>query len=449
MSAFPYGDWRGPPPERAPPLVASAGRARRRAAVGCLTPPLRPTSGYKRRAGAGGTPQSHPSSAAGAVSVGYTGVWATGLAAPAGRRPVTHARPPGEDVGTTMAKGARSKKVPRPEQAEEEVDNRCGTEELVEEERDDIGAADDGKDVGETAEAVAAVQAQQAGPVVKKTKPAKAKKLQAELDNRGVIYLSYIPPKMSALKLRHLLSAYGEVLRIFLAPRGRDSRKARSESGNKTHKGRKYTEGWVEFADKRKAKRVALMLHGNVVGMSRGGGPPTVRTLVGEYLPRNAAAGGKKRSPLHDEIWSMQYLSKFKWSQLSEEIAYRKAIHEQRLQVEKSAATRERDFYLSQVDKAKAIDAMEARRRVRGTEAPSPSSRRGENRPSDTSSPAGAASATVEVSKEGKTAKPGKPAKQPEEHAEVRRTFSQKRKRTDPASRAAPMMSKKLISQIF
>ena len=37
-------------------------------------------------------------------------------------------------------------------------------------------------------------------------------------DKRGVCYLSRIPPKMDPLKLRQILSAYGEIQRIYLAP---------------------------------------------------------------------------------------------------------------------------------------------------------------------------------------------------------------------------------------
>lgn len=37
-------------------------------------------------------------------------------------------------------------------------------------------------------------------------------------DKRGVCYLSHIPPKMDPLKLRQLLSQYGEIQRIYLTP---------------------------------------------------------------------------------------------------------------------------------------------------------------------------------------------------------------------------------------
>jgi len=39
-------------------------------------------------------------------------------------------------------------------------------------------------------------------------------------DKKGVCYLSRIPPRMDPLKLRQLLSPYGEIQRIYLAPEG-------------------------------------------------------------------------------------------------------------------------------------------------------------------------------------------------------------------------------------
>lgn len=42
----------------------------------------------------------------------------------------------------------------------------------------------------------------------------------AKADKRGVCYLSRIPPHMDPLKLRQILSHYGEILRIYLTPEG-------------------------------------------------------------------------------------------------------------------------------------------------------------------------------------------------------------------------------------
>lgn len=39
-------------------------------------------------------------------------------------------------------------------------------------------------------------------------------------EKRGVCYLSRVPPRMDPLKLRQLLSAYGEIGRVYLTPEG-------------------------------------------------------------------------------------------------------------------------------------------------------------------------------------------------------------------------------------
>lgn len=42
----------------------------------------------------------------------------------------------------------------------------------------------------------------------------------AKADQRGICYLSRIPPHMDPVKLRQILSQYGEIQRIYLAPEG-------------------------------------------------------------------------------------------------------------------------------------------------------------------------------------------------------------------------------------
>ena len=56
-----------------------------------------------------------------------------------------------------------------------------------------------------------------------------------------------------------------------------------------------YTEGWVEFKDKRIARSVAEMLNAQPIG-------------------------GKKGSRWRDDVWTMKYLPKFKWNMLTEQI---------------------------------------------------------------------------------------------------------------------------------
>ncbi|KAL4378785.1 hypothetical protein GQ457_02G012110 [Hibiscus cannabinus] len=168
------------------------------------------------------------------------------------------------------------------------------------------------------------------------TKRKKLLKEAAEADNRGVCYLSRVPPHMDHVKLRQLLSQYGEILRIYLAPSGRQPQvKGKRPRPSKVQE-QEFSEGWVEFARKGIAKRVANMLNGEQIG-------------------------GKKRSSFYYDLWNIKYLSKFKWDDLTEETAYKSAIREQKLALELSAAKRERDFYLSKVDQSRALNAIEER----------------------------------------------------------------------------------------
>lgn len=151
---------------------------------------------------------------------------------------------------------------------------------------------------------------------------------------RGICYLSRIPPKMDPDGLRVILSQYGEIDRIYLVSQNPASQVYRSRAGK--YGKQKFSEGWVEFTDKKVAKRVANMLNGEQIG-------------------------GRKRSQFYYDMWNIKYLSKFKWDDLTAEIVEKNAIREQKLDLEISAAKRERDFYLKKVDKSRALSAIEER----------------------------------------------------------------------------------------
>ncbi|XP_078359990.1 uncharacterized protein LOC144644388 [Oculina patagonica] len=159
----------------------------------------------------------------------------------------------------------------------------------------------------------------------------------------GVVYMSRLPPFMKPAKIRNIFSQYGEVGRLFLQPEDASVRKKRKKHGGS---GRKlFTEGWIEFKDKRIAKAVALSLN-------------------------NTPIGGKKGGYYHDDIWNIKYLPKFLWGHLSEKISYEKATKESRMRTEISQAKKEANFYLQNVEKGKAIDAMETRKRKRSDQKP-------------------------------------------------------------------------------
>jgi ESF2/ABP1 family protein len=70
---------------------------------------------------------------------------------------------------------------------------------------------------------------------------------------------------MRPTKVRSLLSLQGEVLRIYFTPEDQSVARRRKKAGGNT--GKQFTDGWVEFADKKVAKRVAAALNSQPMGM--------------------------------------------------------------------------------------------------------------------------------------------------------------------------------------
>ena len=98
------------------------------------------------------------------------------------------------------------------------------------------------------------------GKVVKPLSKKKLAKFQEEHENRGVCYISRVPPYLKPSALREMLSGMGtEVLRVYLAPEPESLHKKRIKSGG--NKKKSFTEGWVEFANKKRAMRIARTLN--------------------------------------------------------------------------------------------------------------------------------------------------------------------------------------------
>lgn len=74
-----------------------------------------------------------------------------------------------------------------------------------------------------------------------------------------------------------------------------DAKRAYTRRKHTGSKERQYTEGWVEFVDKRIGRSVAGMLNARPIG-------------------------GKRGSRWKDDIWTMKYLPKFKWPMLTEHL---------------------------------------------------------------------------------------------------------------------------------
>lgn len=91
-----------------------------------------------------------------------------------------------------------------------------------------------------------------------------------------------------------------------------------------------YTEGWIEFEDKKMAKFVAAVFN-------------------------NQQVGGKKGTFYREDLWNIRYLPKFKWNNLTEKIQYDKRMRQERLKAELAQAKKSHDFYMEQVEKSKKI----------------------------------------------------------------------------------------------
>ncbi|RDX53608.1 hypothetical protein OH76DRAFT_1342195 [Lentinus brumalis] len=178
-----------------------------------------------------------------------------------------------------------------------------------------------------------------AGPSEKTVKPLTPEALaafKAAQEKAGVVYISRIPPGMRPTKVRHLMSAYGEVGRVYLQQE--DAKRAYLRRKYTSTKKAHYTEGWVEFKDKRVARSVAEMLNAQPIG-------------------------GKKGSRWRDDVWTMKYLPKFKWNMLTEQIAHEAAVHAAQLRVELSQSRKEQRDYLKNVELARVLGKRAERKR--------------------------------------------------------------------------------------
>lgn len=189
-------------------------------------------------------------------------------------------------------------------------------------------------------------------PIAKLKKPliseSDLKKFKKEKDRTGVVYISRIPPAMTPSNLRQHLSPFGNIGRVYLAPDDRKAGHLKKES-KKVKKATRpkscFTEGWIEFLNKKDAKNSAEALNGRPYG-------------------------GRRGSRFREDLWCIKYLgSDFKWSTLTERISYENAIREQKMREEISHARRENKDFLGQVEKARVFKKIEEKRQSRGQDA--------------------------------------------------------------------------------
>lgn len=142
----------------------------------------------------------------------------------------------------------------------------------------------------------------------------------------GVVYLSSLPPYLKPSALRNLLTQRGfsPITRLFLAP----ASKARNHHSSRKSSRQLYTEGWIEFATKKMAKRCAETLNATTVG-------------------------GRKGGFYHDDIWNMKYLRGVGWDDLMAQVREERREEEARRMEERGQIARETKEFIEGVDRGK------------------------------------------------------------------------------------------------
>ena len=172
---------------------------------------------------------------------------------------------------------------------------------------------------------------------------------------RGIIYVSRIPPGMTAPKVRHIFSQFGEVGRIYLQPKDKDL------TGAKRKRASHFSEGWIEFLSKRVARTAAEMLNAQPIGALGGSAPSSRRSQ-----------GNRVTNRWKDDVWTMKYLKGFRWPMLMEQMSHERASHAARMRLELSQSAYEQRDYLQKVERARAQRSRAAKHAEGAEDAPPP-----------------------------------------------------------------------------
>jgi len=176
---------------------------------------------------------------------------------------------------------------------------------------------------------------------LKKFTPEQLEKQKKRIKKTGVCYLSKIPPYMKPSKLRAVMTRFGEVDRLFLKPEDTTAHQKRVKYGG--NKKKNYTEGWVEFVNKKDAKLAAATLNANKLG-------------------------GKKTSYYYDDIINIKYLSGFKWIDLTQQIAKETEARQAKLALELSQQQKLNKTFINNVEKSKTISKIQKKRKEKDQE---------------------------------------------------------------------------------
>lgn len=171
-------------------------------------------------------------------------------------------------------------------------------------------------------------------PTGAQEKQKKGKKRSKDKDTPpGVVYLSSVPPYLKPSALRNLLSQRGfePIARLFLSPA------SKHKSSSKKNSRQLYTEGWIEFASKKTARRCAETLNAQVIG-------------------------GKKGGFYHDDVWNMKYLRGMRWEELMAGVREEKREMEGRRDEERRSIMRDTKRFVEGVEEGRRMQGMKRKK---------------------------------------------------------------------------------------
>merc|ERR1712008_647472 len=152
------------------------------------------------------------------------------------------------------------------------------------------------------------------------TEPAPEEEVDDEVKSiPGVIFISSIPRGMGPIHVRQFMVKFGELGRIYLAPRDRQQLR------KNTHRYAvdDYKEGWVEF---------------------------------------------KKKSKFSGVLWNIKYLHKTRWHHLTEQLVYEEQTNKQKMRAEVAQAKRVTAQVEKNFDASKKQLAIVERKRAAGVD---------------------------------------------------------------------------------
>ena len=152
------------------------------------------------------------------------------------------------------------------------------------------------------------------------------RKWKKQRRKRGVIYIARVPFGSTPRQIRKIFTEFGDVTQVHLEVARGDDGADKKIHGQWTE----FCECWVEFKEKKIAKRVARLLHDTQV-------------------PKKYVKNRKARN----HVWNMKYLKGFGWHHLNEYKNTVRTLQQKKYEIKIADAERQASYFEAQVERAR------------------------------------------------------------------------------------------------